>query len=130
MQWFNEMKKSITQNLEEWKETVYDWFRHRYNTNVTVQECAYRILHHPTTKKERLEYLGLVFHHYRLDEENLTYKLETKGEENEQIVELKIIEDGQVIYAYYYYQENAGVSQTIHLPEDSSLTLASDSVVH
>lgn len=130
MQWFNEMKKSISQNLEEWKDTVCDWMRDKYNTKVTVQECAYHILHHPTTKKERIEYLGLVFHHYQLVENNFTYRLETKGEHDEQIVELKIVEDGQVIYAYYYYQANAELTQTIHLPENSSLTIADNPVVH
>lgn len=130
MHWINKMKESITENLEEWKETVFDWIRHRYNTKVTIQDCASRILQHPTTRKKRLEYLGLVFHHYVLEEENLTYRLETKGEHDEEIMELKIIEDGQVIYAYYYHQENSYVTQTIHLPEDSSLTIASQYLVH
>lgn len=121
MSWFHDMADKIKENIEELKVTVKDWITHQYDTKITVQECAYRIISHPSTQHKKAEYLGLLFHQYTLREQGMIYRLETKGPNNEQILELKILEDSLPIYAYHYYQEDSRLTQTIHLPKEESL---------
>lgn len=109
--------KSFTRHLGE---EVVDLFHPHHGQpekKVKVDELLTFIYNHPFVIQEQKSMLGLLFNTYRIDFWPFHFQLETKGENNEQILELQIQSYGEVVYHYKSYDDQTHTLQdTIVLP--------------
>ncbi|MFD1637734.1 hypothetical protein ACFSDI_11725, partial [Evansella tamaricis] len=86
-------------------EGVSKLFKQEAKRNIRIRELAAFILAHTDTKKKSEELLGLVFNEYRLSIGPISMKLETKGTNDEYILELVAMEQGEELFSYKSYEE-------------------------
>ncbi|SDZ68204.1 hypothetical protein SAMN05421736_13223 [Evansella caseinilytica] len=96
---------------------VAELFKKQSGRNIQIRELASSIIVHPDTKKETKTLLGLLFHFYRLESGSVTFKLETKGANDEYILELHAVENGQELFSYKAYEEDHSLKDNHLLPE-------------
>ncbi|MBU9719957.1 MULTISPECIES: hypothetical protein [Bacillaceae] len=98
-------------------EGVSKLFKHGEKRNIRIWELASFIFDHPDTRKTTQELLGLVFNEYRLTIGPISLKLETKGENDEHILELLAMEQGEELFSFKSYEEDQTVKDKYALPE-------------
>jgi hypothetical protein len=113
--WRNFMNEWI-KGLLTWTQTKVEQGSHTIKEKVdqllnkstlSVNDLATLIMLHPESNRQRKEYLGLVFHFYRLKIGDVKLYLETKGNDSHYILECKIQDDQGVVSHYRSYERKS-----------------------
>lgn len=109
---FDHTRKRIEQTSHGVRDKI-DQLMNR--STLSVSDVATFVMLHPETNHQRKEWLGLVFHFYRLQAGNVKIDLEMKGEDNEYILECKIQDDHGIVSHYRSYEKKS-VDSPLKLP--------------
>ncbi|WP_100404658.1 hypothetical protein [Bacillus solitudinis] len=93
--------------------------------NIHLKELVPLITNHKSTIKTERELLALTFNTYEINFESLTLILETKGKQNQQILEVSIRTKEQIVFSYKSYEGIHLLAQDIPLPKNLLQYLAS-----
>ncbi|WP_096438332.1 hypothetical protein [Alteribacter populi] len=98
-------------------EGVTNLFKRGEKRNIRIRDLASSILTHQETTKKSRAMLGLVFNEYRLSIGPVAFKLETKGKNDEHILELSAMEQGVKLFTYKSFDEKHSEKDKHPLPE-------------
>lgn len=84
---------------------------------VSIEQLFNAITSHPECNKSTQVLLGITFTHYQINENDLSIFVETNGNENEKILEIKIIKQKNVVYSYFSYEESDSINHKIKLED-------------
>lgn len=104
--------KVFSQHLGE---NVAKLFKNETKRNINLEELLNLIKNYNEVKITKKEYLGLYFNTYVIKINDLYFKVETKGKNKEEILEIKILENAETIFSYKSYEENN--KKDFYLPE-------------
>lgn len=96
--------------------SVGELFKHHTTRSITIEELSSLIINHKTVQVTKKELLGLVFNFYTLQIDDIVLILETKGNKNEQILEIKIRDNENTLFSFKSY-ENVQNTQQFSISE-------------
>lgn len=113
--------KSITKNISS---TMYDLIKNDPSKRIVIGDLINQISLHQNTRHSQVYLLGLVFQTFSLSVDSFDFKLETKGINNEQLLEFIVRKDGITLFSYkgFEYHKNSLVDE-IKIPESIYHTL-------
>jgi len=83
--------------------------------SLSIEELATFIKTHPNANIETKNYLGITYSFYNLHIEDLTFHLETKGENSDYILQLLIQDQKQPIFDYFSYKQKGSTQKHVKL---------------
>jgi hypothetical protein len=84
-------------------------------STLSVNNLASFIMLHPDTKRKQDEWLGLIFHSYRLQIEKVSFYLETKGKNN-YILLCQVADENGIVSQFTSYDEGTSVDDQMKVP--------------
>lgn len=126
---FMEQFKNFTKHLGE---EVKEIFKHEPVEKISVQNLSSFIISHPNTRKIEQEMLHLTFNTYHLNINPYHLRLETKGKNNEQILEITIWTTEQTVLTFDGYEHEGNVLiEELQIPKSIyDKLMESDSMLH
>jgi hypothetical protein len=82
---------------------------------MSVYDLASIIILHPDTYKDQKEYLDITYTTFYLKVDQYVFQLETKGKNNEHILECKVIHNGSLYSSYHSYKDK---KEKVMIPEE------------
>ncbi|ADU30403.1 hypothetical protein [Evansella cellulosilytica] len=110
----------MSQFLDQLKhlgKSVSDLFKKEEKRPIRMKELTNLIIANPESKKKTKTLLGLVFNFYVLKLGAITLKLETKGKNDDYILELTALDNGETLFSYKSYEDNHSIKDKHLLPE-------------
>lgn len=104
--------ETITGTIQHIQQVISNYLQ---SEKITALDLATFIKDDTSTLKSARQLLGITYHKYELNKDELLFVLETKGEENEKILSLTVYNKGQAIIKYRSYDRNASPDKTFTL---------------
>ena len=108
--WAQTKGKQIPNNIKEMIDKI------KNQSTLSVRDLATIIRFHPDTEMKRNEWLGLTFHFYRLQLDNVTFCLETKGKDNHYILMCQVFDENGIVSEYTSYNNEMSVHDRMKVP--------------
>ncbi|WP_113930115.1 hypothetical protein [Bacillus sp. P14.5] len=113
MNQFIERIKAFSKNLTY---DIADAIHEHTSEKIPFSDISEAITSHEKTKHTMKKLLENVYHSYELDLSPYFIKLETKGEQNEFILQLTISSQEKMIYSFRSYDESPAYQEIISVP--------------
>lgn len=118
----NERLKTLTTMIKGKLGTASQVVLAKINTffqkpNFTLEELAAFISSHPNTGYETKEFLGFHYSFHKLQIEDITFNLETKGPQGEYILDLTVSDQQKTLFEYHSFDNNHDQDHKFHMPE-------------
>ncbi|WP_088104912.1 hypothetical protein [Halalkalibacter urbisdiaboli] len=111
---FIDQIKSFTKHLTEDVAALFT----EHSKGVQINELIPLIIQHQYVSHTQRELLGLTFNTYKIDFSPFLITLETKGKQNQQILEFTVQSEGMKIYSYKSYDASLSLHDRIALPKN------------
>ncbi|MCH1627082.1 hypothetical protein [Fredinandcohnia quinoae] len=85
--------------------------------SISLEELASFISSHPDTGCETKEFLGFQYSFYQLNIEDLTFYLETKGQQGEYILDLTVSDQLKTLFEYHSFDKKHAQDTKLHIPD-------------
>ncbi|MFA9559693.1 hypothetical protein ACERII_20495 [Evansella sp. AB-rgal1] len=118
---FLDQLKNFSKHLGK---SVSDLFKKESKRPIQMEKLSWLIISNTGSKKTTKTLLGLIFNTYRLKVGPIELKLETKGKNDEQILELRATEEGEELFTYKSYEAEQSLKDKQLLPEYVHVHLA------
>ncbi|MDQ0257532.1 hypothetical protein J2S74_004990 [Evansella vedderi] len=103
---------------------VSELFKRESKRPIRIRDLANLIITHQESRKQSKTLLGLEFNFYQLKMGPITLKLETKGKDDDYILEVTALENGEELFSYKAYEEDQSLKDKHLLPEYVHVHLA------
>ncbi|WP_078593415.1 hypothetical protein [Evansella clarkii] len=101
-------------------------FNHDKAHKMRVRDIAGYMITYPDVKKTSKNLLGLTFNTYQVNLDSYSMKLETKGANDDYILELHLLQNGSEVFSYKAYEDGQSEKDKYPLPEETYMHLTHD----
>jgi hypothetical protein len=104
------MKRSIEHSTKSVKEKITSFLQ---QDDMTIEQAAVFIQHHPNTVISEKTLLGLTYRFFHLRTDQATFYAEARGPAGEHLLYVTAFTDKHVLFTYRSYDEHMSLQQPI-----------------
>lgn len=117
------LSNAVEQSEEKVRKSVVRLFKNTTEPNPSIKDMAELIIAHPEANLKSVQLLNVCINQYHLKRGSVEYRLETRGKDDQKIMEVDIIENGVHLIKYRTYDGKEKLKEKNRLSKDVFFSL-------